>query len=463
MHGRRIFIAYAIFGPLAFLSAYYVTGINDFAQLGRVATALVLLALAERFFRVLPRRSALAPFTATLLLCATWLVQPLSTLLLGSGTAGLLGLREALYTAIWLAGIWIAFLAIEERDDAVLAIRLLDWLGILIAASVYLALAAHRFGVTFGDVQESAYGLRVFGPLGDMVTYVLLLFLFRELARGAWPRFAIYLPAFLLGRTRGALGALLVGLLAAAALEAWRLVRRERAVRGRSRVLPLVTCGAIVLAGLFFSEAGRGLLERFASIDVLGGDTSSAARWRTIELSWQLFAEHPLLGVGPGGYAAYVENEGLSWSYVDAEDPRLPGRRRFHLEFTTAAQNQISQLAAETGALGLLAFLAWSAIALRTLHRAATSDDRELATFFAGAELYAIAILIGTQSTCYLMDKSSIAYLLLLTVGMADRVVGARRPLPAGAPAITAAHGRRPAYAVASSRVGWARPGARAS
>ncbi|MEW6268683.1 MAG: O-antigen ligase family protein, partial [Thermodesulfobacteriota bacterium] len=256
-------------------------------------------------------------------------------------------------------------------------------------------------------------------------------------------------------RTRGALVALFVGLLAAAVFEALEVLRRERRARGRARFLPILAGGAIVVASLFLSEPGRGLLERFGSIDALGEDPSSAARWRTVKLSWQLFAEHPLLGVGPGGYAVFVESEGLSWSHVDAEDPRLPGTRRFNLEFTSAAQNQLSQLAAETGALGLVVFAVWCAVALRTLQRARASGDPQLATFFAGAELYVIAVVIGTQSTCYLMDKSSIAYLLFLVVGMADRVVGEPRRLPASAaPAVPLRdHERRPAYAVPPGRV----------
>jgi O-antigen ligase/polysaccharide polymerase Wzy-like membrane protein len=421
MHLRRYLIGYAVFGPLMFLSAYDLTGINAFAQAGRVVTTLALLAVAEPFFAVLPRRAPSTCFTLTLLLFALWLLQPLTALLFADAPAALLSMREALYAAIWCSVLWIVFLAIRDREDLLFAIRLVDWLGIAIALSVYAAFAAQRFGIVLGDVQESEYGLRVFGPLGDMVTYVLLLFLFRELARGGWPRFAFYLPPFLVGGTRGALGALFAGLLAAAAFEGVRLARRRPLALGRGRLSAILLGAGVVLGSLFFSAPGQSLLERFDNIDSLGEDSSSAARWRTIELSWQLFAAHPVLGIGPGGYATHVENGGLTWSHQDSGDPDEPGQRLFSIEFNTAAQNQVSQLAAETGSVGLLMFALWCSVAMRTLHRASSSSDPQLGAFFAGAEIYAIAILIGTQWTCYLMDKSSMAYVLFLVIGLADR------------------------------------------
>jgi hypothetical protein len=450
MYGGPSFVAYAVFGPLAFLSAYYVGGSNGATQAGRVVTMLVLLALAEPFLTVLPRRSASTPFSLSLLLFASWLVQPLAGLLAGDSPSALLAAREAFYAAIWCSSLWIVFLAIRGRDDLLLAIRLVDWLGIGVALSVYAAFVGLRFGVVLGDVQESEGALRVFGPLGDMVTYALLLFLFRELARGAWLRFAFFLPAFLFGRTRGALIALFVGLLAAGAFEVVRLARRQPLGGGRGRIMPLLVGCALVVASLLFSAPGRGLLERFAHLDPYGEDSASAARRRSIRLSWELFAGHPVLGIGPGGYARYVEDQGLGWSHEDAGDPSLPGTRRFNFEFSTAAQNQLSQLAAETGALGLVVFLAWSAVALRTLHRAAAIADPDVGPFFAGAELYAIAILVGTQSTCYLSDKSSIAYLLFLVIGLADRVVPVAVRSPRAVPAswhAALARVRRSAYA----------------
>jgi O-antigen ligase len=456
MNRRRALIGYAVFGPLIFLSAYDLTGINAFAQAGRVVTTLALLAVAEPFFVALPRRPLFGCFVSTLLLFAVWLLQPLSALLFADGSAALLSMRETLYAAIWCSVLWIAFLSIRDRDDLLFAIRLVDWLGIAIALSVYAAVAAQRFGIVLGDVQESEYGLRVFGPLGDMVTYVLLLFLFRELSRGAWARFAFYLPPFLVGGTRGALGALFAGLLAAAAFEAIRFARRKPLAVSRGRLMAAFLGALFVLGSLFFSAPGQSLLERFGNLDSLGDDSSSAARWRTIDFSWQLFAAHPILGIGPGGYATHVENEGLTWSHEDSEDPDDPGQRLFDMEFNTAAQNQVSQIAAETGSVGLLMFALWCFVALHTLHRASSSNDTELAAFFAGAEIYAIAILIGTQWTCYLMDKSSMVYVLFLVIGLADRATAddgdVRSPARVGASAAPP-----PARVVAAARTacGW--------
>lgn len=449
MTNRRTLLAWAVFGPLAVLAAYTLTGVNAFVQGGRLLAAMVLLLLAEPFLRQLARPSYGIVFKVTLVLFLSWALRPLADLLGGEGSGALLALRETLYLAIWCSVLWVVYLAIRDRADLDFAIRLVDLLGIVIASSVYLALAGQSIGFTIGDVQESELGLRVFGPFGDMVTYVLLLFVFREFERGSWLRFAFYLVPFLAGRTRGALLALVIGLGFAGLLRLLPMLKRDARRRGYGRAAPLLVGSALLVGFLVFSTAGRGLLERFDRLDALGTDPSSATRMRSIALSWEIFGDNPVLGVGPGGYAAFVESEGLAWSFEDDGSAHGGGHRRFDLEYASLAQNQLAQLAAETGVVGVGVFLVWCFLALRTLDRAARSPDPHLAAFFAAAELYAIAILVGTQATCYLLDKSSIAYVLFLVAGMADRVAIGPVRVPAGASpvhVVASAHGRWSTY-----------------
>lgn len=430
-----LLLGFAVFAPLALVAAYNLTGENGLARGFRILAAGVVLWSAAGLWRTGRRLGLAHPYRATAALLVLFLIEPTWRLVTGDLEAALRGARFVLYMALWCSPLWLSFVAVGDAAALRRAVGRVDLLGVLVGGSVYLAAALHRIGVSFGDVVGGGGLPRVFGPFGDMVGYLLVFFALREIVRRSWGRFGFFLGALVLGRTRGVLIAFAVGLAAIAwasiraafrAGHGWELLRRFAAV----------AVGAALAAGvLAYSPVGRAYLERFGPWDALV-ETGFAGRLRTFELSLELFRRHPWLGIGPEAFASLVEREDLAWSHEDLGQGR---GREGRLAYATTAQNQILQVAAESGIVGLLGFVLWAAVALRTTRRACEVPGAELRDFLIAVHGFAWAILVGLQSAVYLIDKSSIAALLMLLLGLASRVAIS----PAARPARL---GRRPAW-----------------
>jgi O-antigen ligase len=436
----RFALRWAVAAPLVFISIGNLTKRTELGELGRGATMLVLLGFAERFVRRLERDPPSALFSVTTWLFCAWLVHPLAQLVLGSPEQALLEAREVLYLAVWCAPLWLVSLAVPTTDELRTLVRWLDGLGLALAASVLAAYASHGTAWQLGEVYESGDGLRAFGPLGDMVSYCLLLFVGIELARRRWSRFALFLGAALLGQTRGVVAALVVGLLAAAVVPG-----RERRADGKTkrtaRTIAVLLGGAGLAAWLFWTPAGQQTLERFGDGTTLFYEGELGGRLRSMRFAAERFVESPILGLGPGGYGEAVARENLGWSF----DPAKPGAARgSEAIYAGSAENQLLHTAAETGLVGVVALVLWAAVALRTAARATAIPDPALKRFFQGVFLYCVMVLVGTQSAVYLLDKSGIVLLLCVVLGAAER--GER------AAAIAAHFGSGPRTAAAGRR-----------
>lgn len=176
---------------------------------------------------------------------------------------------------------------------------------------------------------------------------------------------AIMLFALYLANSRGALLGLVAALVVIAAL-GWRLERQT---------LLAIAIGAPVVALAWFTHLIPAriedkLLAQFRVNDVSLNAQLNDANYSTIErlAHWvaglRMFQAHPLLGVGAGNYdAAYAQYKVPGWD-----------------ESLTHAHNYYINAAAETGALGLLAFLLVIAAAIwlawRATHATNATDAR---------------------------------------------------------------------------------------
>lgn len=397
-------------------------------ETGRALTILLLLCFAGRLARRLERDEPTSLFRMTAFLFLAWLAHPLVQLLTGSLERALLEAREVLYLAIWCSPIWLLAVAIPTTRELGRLVRWLDGVGLLLAASVFLAYLTHGTGWQFGETLETGDGVRAFGPLGDMVSYALLLFVCLELMRRRWVRFAVFVVAALLGQTRGVLAALVVGLLVAlfvpAVASRTPQARGGRSVRGRHvarRALPTLSAAAAVAVALTLTPAGQQMLARFSDWTTLLYEQQLGGRLRSMRFAAEGFLECPVLGLGPGGYAARVAAANLGWSY----DTQTGGIARGpEAVYAGSAENQLLHTAAETGLVGVVALALWAFVALRTVLRAIRIQDAELRRFFQGAFLYCVIVFFGTQSAVYLLDRSAIVLLLCIALGAAER--GAR-------------------------------------
>ena len=344
---------------------------------GFMAAAIVGLLAVPLGIRLIRRE---APVFAPAL---PFLIAYLGVLLVSLGLAhlrGLPGLTEPI--EVFLTEGVLIFVLITNVVRSVPALRRVVW-TLLVAGSVMGALSVHQ-GVTesyhedYGGFaqavgralteeadDEDAGQPRVSGPIGEKNRYAQVMLVLLPLAlflmwieRARWLRIAaglataLILGALVLTFSRGAAVGLLAVLLAMFAL------RHLRLVHGVVVLLVIVTA-ATLFAPTYGERIGsiagiQGLLAEDAEDpdgSILGRTTSNLA-------AFNVFLDHPLLGVGPGMYTPYY-----SLDYANELGLR-------HFTTPRRAHNLYLESAAEIGAIGLGALLAIVAVTLAHLWRA---------------------------------------------------------------------------------------------
>lgn len=396
----------------------------------------VVVALRTAAYVLLSRRRVRLP-TAPLAFVGVMIGSTLAVFLQQQGT-GITEQSTALLRFIAQASLLVLF-AYSLRTVRQLEASCDVWrlLGYLVAGSVYLDIILFALGLPLGEVQVSADGARYFGPLGDQVGFLLPLFIYRDLIARRLVGAAFCLLALLLTGTRGALISLAVGLL----IFVWPYRHRQTWRRNAAIALTLVVMMGVAL---WFDPGG--MVTRFVNPQVfargLGGRAAS------IEMALRMFFDHPLLGLGFGGFRLSL--------------PQYYSREEVYGTF-----NQLSQVATDAGIAGVATFC-WMIVALlkhfNVSREHVTGTPREL---LHASYIWLVGLAIGNQSTAWLVPGSMIStalWLLIATACVAAQV----RTMPARSsrespvtepPRSPKAFDRfRPAASVASS--GWGlRPG----
>jgi putative inorganic carbon (HCO3(-)) transporter len=239
---------------------------------------------------------------------------------------------------------------------------------------------SHRAGGPVGDPNRFAQLLLIGLPWT-----VLLAYRSRSLiARNAAGLSAVLMFAGIgLTYSRGSfvtIGLMLVGLVL------YRLVRPSRLLAGAA----IATLIVLALAPNYFQRMGT-IFDATAIVDDNStANPDGAIRGRATEVLAALwvFAEHPILGVGPGQYTPF-------YSQKYQQQPEIQFRE---LSRPREAHNLYASIAAETGVIGLTAFLAIFVSLISRLIRARrywVSRDPELAAL-AIACLFSLAAYLGT-------------------------------------------------------------------
>lgn len=250
----------------------------------------------------------------------------------------------------------------------------LAW-GVIVAGLAEALLGCAQGILSSGALGPGGASVRVFGtfdqpnPFGGYLNLslalALALALFGRDPRMRWVAGGssiLTLFALYLANSRGALLGLVAAVIVIAAV-GWRLERQ--AAIAAAVGAPLIAIAWVThLIPLSLQDK---LLEQFRVNDVSLTAKVNDANFSTIErlAHWvaglRMFQSHPLLGVGAGNYgAAYPRYAVPGWE-----------------ESLTHAHNYYINVAAETGTLGLLAFLAVVGAALYLGWRATRAADRQ--------------------------------------------------------------------------------------
>jgi putative inorganic carbon (HCO3(-)) transporter len=388
------------------------------------AVPLVLLAPLAHDLLVHRRRVVLTP-------ALPWIVLYLVVQLASSISAADVGAAAGATGAFLLEG-FVLYVLITNTIRTPGMIRGVIWVLVLVGAllgalSMWQTVTETFTNDYFGFAQNEAAvtGLtetgiaRLAGPIGEKNRYAQIMLMLVPLAlmqasaeRGR--------PLKLLALACGALAAIAVALTFSrgAALAAVLILVVMVAMR---YIRPSHLLAAAVVAGLVFAVAPQ-YVERLTSLTEIaailsdepaGAETDNSLLSRATEnlAALNVFADHPVLGVGPEQfpqyYRAYAEAVGISVRAADRE-----------------AHNLYLETAAETGILGVITFFGAALVTLIELARArAASLRRGRPDLAAMATGFLLALATYLTTGLFLHLSYARYYWLILALAGATAVV----------------------------------------
>lgn len=301
-------------------------------------------------------------------------------------------------TAVWASVYAVAFSTVRTGSSLLRLTRWIRFTCIAISASVYLCAILHVVGIPFGEFLEFRDGsFRAFGPLGDQVSFVLVLPALIALAESRPAAFGIHFGSLLLTATRGAFLSLLVGVVA------YLILLGSRKVRVRSALWALAPVAVAML--IMISPAASTITERITSSPT---DQSYSFRWTAVMSGLSVVADHPLLGVGFNGFADRRRAIAEDWLATTASENGL-----------SRASNQFVQTTTDGGVFAGLALILFCALTVRNAWRAI--GWRDATPEFVGVQLWVIAFLIGNQGALWLLSDAVSGFFVFAVAAMATR------------------------------------------
>jgi hypothetical protein len=289
-----------------------------------------------------------------------------------------------------------------------LADNCIYFFGLALAASVYIGLILFTVGIQFGETSIDEYGniRRFFGPLGDQVSYLLPLFLYRELIKRRIMVALFFGMAILLTGTRGALIISIIGL----AFIYKSFFRNRYIWKGSYTVVSSIVVGIMVVA---LSLNVGGMWARFMDREVLG--SGFRLRGTSAVLATEMFLDNILTGVGFSGFKFMVSD----YSRETIFSPSL----EYSPNFEATPANQYLQVATDAGILGLILFLWMIRRCLGVLRLAQKFVPVELKQSFEASYIWMWSLLIGAQGVVWMLPDMTMSYILWMILGMASSAI----------------------------------------
>jgi putative inorganic carbon (hco3(-)) transporter len=314
------------------LPAVYDADALRIAAAAPVAAGVVLAWLLRRAVVGRALRSGAVPVRSSLLLAAALGIATIAA------TAPLVSARELINLGLLAALLVLAADVFAGRSDRVRrALAALVMAGAVCGVLAVLEMVGilpgrfPRYGTAFN---RAALGFGQPNGLGLFLALVLPLAAYRWSAARSRPLRAV---------AAGALACIVAGLLATFSRGAWLSVLGGTAallLTGDARFALRIWAGALLAAVVTDVATGGALRDTFArTID----DWVIEQRAALVLAGLLMFQAHPWLGVGPGGFAVNLDRFG-------AQLPQL-------WDYLPTPHNAYVQMAAETGVIGLLAFV----------------------------------------------------------------------------------------------------------
>lgn len=281
----------------------------------------------------------------------------------------------------------------------------LHGLGFLVTGSVYASLLLHQIGISFGEVlvyQEE--GFRVFGPLGDQVGFLIVLFVYRNLIRRNWTMVAFHLGGLVLTGTRGAFLAFAVGLFILGLVNVGKLFSRSGRIATLSALMLALSVGAIFLSPINEFARSRALNWEALTQGVM-------LRAGSMTLGLLIFRDNLFTGVGFYGFTDAV------WHYGPG------GYFNVLIEnYVAATANQYIQTGTDGGIPALALLIALLVVISRNMRTAVARAHEAFKHDMVAARVWLLAIILGNQTAVWLLPASLVGYFVFLLAGIGGRL-----------------------------------------
>ncbi|MFO0969280.1 MAG: O-antigen ligase family protein [Gemmataceae bacterium] len=292
------------------------------------------------------------------------------------------------------------------RQARTVALAILGFLGVLLAIQFFNYAGADR-GWVIGEVQGLERDqVRIFGPVGDSVGFILLLGYVYGLCRENLIVAAAFAGGIVVTAGLGAV-------ISMAVATAFYLVARPylAAAAPRRGAAPLLLgLGLAAAAALVWTTPLTATLrERLSG----AYEESGGQRALTARVALTMVDDNFWTGVGFMGFRHLVMRYGGSDYFgYDAADGG-----------TANANNQALQSLTDAGIPGIVALAALIFVAARLLYRVAhRAGDPVLAAFFSAVMLWLLAQAFGNLAATWLTPSSGVALLLWISLGTAAGV-----------------------------------------
>lgn len=261
--------------------------------------------------------------------------------------------------------------------------------------------AEHRVGGTL-------YTTTFAGVLYQMIVLHAAVAVSPRLGRGRRWLFGIVAAEFaaiLFTMTRGAWVALFAGVAAATMV-----------LRSRALALAGVAAIAALAAFTFFYARDQGRTISVATMATSEPDRNVGTRLVLWNMSWEMFREHPIMGVGMGDYTLEA-------------DARLAGRS---VRTTVDSHNVFLHVLATRGLVGFLPLLAYFGVMVASLHGVLKrAEQGSLERHYAAGALAVVAAVLAGSLTENNVDDSEVFIALMFVVGLARSAL-TRTEVPRG-------------------------------
>ena len=436
--------------PVLFAAGFYlnlpVLAVHDFHAPSALASGFALLLLTPFLIYLVSERRPLVITTALPLLIGYFVVLALSAILAP-------GVRPTPVGPIitFLSEGLLLYLLVTNAVRTPRHVRAVLWTVVVAGAFMGLVSvwqeATHSYSHTLGglaqvdttgfNVGETLTGKkshpRLAGPIGEKNRYaqVLLVLLPLALSRVRVERrrtlrllaagcAALILSGMALSFSRGAAVALVILLALAAALRMVSL-RKALALLLAAVALVLVVAPDYLLRLQSLGGADAALSQSSRAAPSRASEVDAALQGRATEnvAAFHVFRDHPLLGVGPGQFF-----DRYSAQYGNALDLRFLDQNR-------RAHNLYLEIAADTGVLGLAAFVGLVGVTMVQLRRLSVfwrHRNRELASL--GDAL--LAALIAYMASAIFLQLAYQRYFWFL-LALANATIWALRRETGGA------------------------------